>query len=78
MAGSPVRVNSEEIKVLELPASLYDQLQREARRSRKSIAGLMTMWIQDRQDAIAADRAERASQGKPSVKAEDLFRECGV
>lgn len=78
MAGSPDSVTSGPIKTLELPAALFEQLQREAKRSRKSIAGLMAAWIEDRTDAAAADRAERASKGKPNVNADDLFRECGV
>lgn len=78
MAGSPVSVTSGPIKTLELPAPLFEQLQREAKRNRKSIAGLMAAWVQDRHDAAAADRAERASKGKPNVSADDLFRQCGL
>ena len=75
MAGSPDSVTSGPIKTLELPAALFEQLQREVKRSHTSITGLMASWIEDR---TAADRAERASKGKLNVKADDLFRECGI
>lgn len=39
---------------------------------------IIVQWLEDSADIKAADASERRSKGKPNVKAEDLFAECGL
>ncbi len=39
---------------------------------------IIVQWLEDRDAIKAANASERASKGKPNVKASDLFRECGI
>ena len=39
---------------------------------------IIVRWLEDSADIKAADTAMRQSKGKPNVKAEDLFAECGL
>ena len=67
---------------LELPADLVSMLEKEARAHRKTIPAYMRQWLEERAEARASERALRAAQkinnGKPSVAAADLYRDCGI
>lgn len=63
---------------VELPAEVADLLQKEAKRHRKSIARYVAEWLEDQADARTADKAEKASKGKPTIRAQDLYKECGL
>jgi len=61
-----------------LPPELLDAFAQEARARRRSPAAMFKELLEDLADARAADAAERRSKGKARVKAEDLYRECGL
>ena len=35
-------------------------------------------WLEDSANIQAADASEQSSQGKPNIRAEDLFTQCGI
>lgn len=58
------------------------QLRHAFPRSKTSLAKvaekILLEWLEDQADMKAADAAERRSKGKPTVKAADLYKECGL
>lgn len=71
-----------ETLVLSLPTPVAGMLQREAKARKKSIAAIVTEWLEevaeDRDAIRAANAAEKRSAGKKNIKAEDLYKQCGL
>lgn len=67
---------------ISLPANLANMLEKEARARRKSIAAMMAEWLHEQAEDRAArkslEKAIKANKGKPSIKAEDLYAQCGL
>jgi hypothetical protein len=89
MAGGANQLNTSgtgaalnEPLILNLPAPIAGMLQREAKARKKSMAAIVTEWLEEMaedRDAIrAANAAEKRSAGKPSISAEELYKQCGL
>jgi len=69
-------------ETIELPADVVVMLKAEARAHRKPIATYMKEWLVGQAELRAEEKALRAAikvnKGKPSIAAEDLYRECGI
>lgn len=65
-------------ETIELPANLAGALKAEARARRKNPGKLLAEIIEDLADARAADKASKASEGKPRVTLARLKKECGL
>lgn len=65
-------------ETIELPANVAGLLKAEAKARHKSLTSLLAEIIEDLADARAADKAEKASKGKPNIRAQDLYKECGL
>jgi len=71
-----------ETLILSLPAPIAGMLKREAKARKKTIAAIVTEWLEEQAEDRAAQKALakaiKANKGKPSIKAEDLYAECGL
>lgn len=67
---------------VELDADILAIVRADARARHQSVKDTLSRWIRERAEDAAAERSlERAIQdnkGKPSIAAEDLYRECGL
>lgn len=67
---------------ISIPAPVAGMLEREAKARHKTMASIIAEWLQEQADERAAQKALakaiKANKGKPSIKAEDLYAQCGL
>ena len=67
---------------LELDADVLEIARADARARHQSVKTTLARWIREQAETAAAERslarAIKSNKGKPSVAAEDLYRECGL
>lgn len=80
MGGGGGAVHKGGTAVLELPAELVGELEKEAKRSRKSVAKLMAIAIEDLLDARAADAAYKRhlKSGGKTHTLDEVRQELGL
>lgn len=71
-----------DVASLHIPAGTAQLLQAEARRARKPLDKFILELVRDALEERAAQKALakaiKDNKGKPSIKAEDLYAQCGL
>jgi hypothetical protein len=64
-------------QTLELPMALVQGLEQEAQAQHKPVSQLIAEWLEDLAEDKAVREAIQYNQGKGSMAAADLYRQCG-